>query len=51
MRKKPLLIVCLVVLINSLSACGYRGALYLPDESEQNQNTTEQPATTPGDSQ
>ncbi|MEQ5806263.1 lipoprotein [Alteromonas sp. NFXS44] len=46
MRRKPFFLLVLLIFISGLSACGYRGALYLPEESQDNQQT---PAGTPAD--
>jgi len=45
-RRKPFFLIVLLIFISGLSACGYRGALYLPEESQDNQQT---PAGTPAD--
>ncbi|QJR82820.1 lipoprotein [Alteromonas pelagimontana] len=48
---KKRFLLCLLVLSQlALAGCGYRGALYLPEDATDNQPTQEAaPATTPGD--
>ncbi|WP_097349097.1 LPS translocon maturation chaperone LptM [Alteromonas pelagimontana] len=50
MLKKRFLLCLLVLSQLALAGCGYRGALYLPEDATDNQPTQEAaPATTPGD--
>ncbi|WP_425388383.1 LPS translocon maturation chaperone LptM [Alteromonas confluentis] len=52
MRRKPFFLIVLLLAASSLSACGYRGALTLPDESQNNKQTpAESPADQSGDTQ
>ncbi|WP_420807256.1 LPS translocon maturation chaperone LptM [Alteromonas facilis] len=46
---RPVVLTCLCVL--TLSACGYRGALYLPDQNKPDQTTPDSTVEQPSEEQ
>ncbi|MEG3767334.1 LPS translocon maturation chaperone LptM [Alteromonas sp. 14N.309.X.WAT.G.H12] len=52
MRRKSFFFIILILAATALSACGYRGDLYLPDEAKSNQpSSPEEPADNSGEQQ